>query len=239
MGRADKALQLMMAYATLGYSVAFEIINCNSLSNNGEWIMYKLHNPKVRAFGQRGPKEMEQVITFVFASIRVQTSLLPRFMKEWRKRGMKSSWIWGNKRTGLRYVRKNRNLIFSRFQKILRSKNSKIEHDLIMLFLEIPGLGIPKAGFVTQLLSGKSGCLDVHNIRRYLPDQDAAKGTPAFFQTSGNTIVTKSRKVEQYMEITAAAGGSRSMWNTWCNHIAMLQPKHFATGYDVSELHVR
>ena len=200
--------------------------------------MYHKHNPLVRTFGSKSPKNMEQVIAFVFSSIRVQTSLLPRFMKEWRRKGLKSSWIWGNKRLGLSYVRKHRARLFEEYQSILRRKSGTCEHDLIMLFLQVPGLGIPKAGFVTQLLTGKSGCLDVHNIRKYLPEEDASKGTPGFLQTSGNTLATKSKKVMAYMAVTKAAGGSRKMWDQWCDHIAQLQPKHFDSGEAVSRMHI-
>jgi hypothetical protein len=35
------------------------------------------------------------------------------------------------------------------------------------IFLRIPGLGLPKAGFMCQLCAGLVGCMDVHNIRMY------------------------------------------------------------------------
>ena len=63
--------------------------------------MYNLHNPKVRRFAQLCPKNLEWVIAFIFSTIRVQTSRLPIMMKEYRKRGLNSSWIWGNKIAGL------------------------------------------------------------------------------------------------------------------------------------------
>ena len=99
---------------------------------------------------------MEQVVAFVFASIRTQTFLLPKRMKEWRKRGIKSSWIWGNKKNGIAYIRKNRTDLYNRMMSIIKAKKSNMSHDLIMLFLEVPGLGIPKSAFVVQLLTGMS-----------------------------------------------------------------------------------
>ncbi len=199
---------------------------------------YLVHNRHCRVFGQSSPKALELLIAFVFASIRVQTFLLPKYMKEWRKRGLKSSWIWGNKRTGLEYVRKNRQSLYDRAMLIIKAKKSNMAHDLIMLFLEVPGLGIPKSAFVVQLLTGMTGCMDVHNIRKYMPEADASKGTPNVFQTSGNTIATKSTKVDLYQKLVKKAGGSQSMWIDWCNHIGILQPKYFSGGYDVSKLHV-
>ena len=200
-------------------------------------IMVKIDNKKCRDYGATSPKNMESVIAFVFSSIRVQTALLPRFMREYKRRGLASSWLWGNKKTGLSYVIKHRNQLFKDYQQILKSKKGSCEHDLIMLFLDVPGLGIPKSAFVVQMLTGKSGCMDVHNIRKYMPELDAGKGTPAIFQTSGNSTSLKSKKVNQYIVACKKAGGSQKMWDAWCNHIAVLQPKHFLDGEAVSNMH--
>ena len=200
--------------------------------------MYDTHNPLVRAFAQQNAKNLELVIAFVFASIRVQTSMLPRMMKEFRKRGVKSSWIWGNKRTGIDYVRKHRQDLFNRMVSILRAKKATCAFDLMMLFLEVPGLGLPKSGFVVQLVSGKSGCMDVHNFRKYLPEVDASKGTPNWLQTSGNSDKTKRIKASAYLDLIESNGGSPKMWNNWCTHLQVLYPHHFKTPDDVSALHM-
>jgi len=199
--------------------------------------MYDTHNPLVRKFAQTDAKSLEQVIAFVFASIRVQTSMLPRMMKEYRKRGIKSSWIWGNKRTGIDYVRKHRQDLFDRMTSILRAKKATCTHDLLMLFLEVPGLGLPKSGFVVQLVAGKAGCMDVHNVRKYMPEVDSAKGTPSWLQTSGNSYETKAKKGHKYLELVDLAGGCKPMWNNWCTHLSVIYPHHFPTPYDVSEVH--
>ena len=209
----------------------------NNNNNNATRKEYLQHNRYCRTFGQTSPKHMEQVIAFVFASIRTQTFLLPKLMKEWRKRGIKSSWIWGNKKNGIAYIRKNRTNLYNRMMSIIKAKKAFMQHDLIMLFLEVPGLGIPKSAFVVQLLTGMSGCMDVHNIRKYLPEADASKGTPSMLQTSGNSEAIKIKKVHEYQELVKKAGGSQSMWIDWCNHIAVLQPKYFNGGKDVSKLH--
>ena len=95
--------------------------------------MFNLHNPKVRRFAQLSPKNLEWVIAFVFSTIRVQTSMLPRMMREYRKRGLNSSWIWGNKKTGLAYVRKNRQDLYNRMMRIIRSNKKDMELELLLL----------------------------------------------------------------------------------------------------------
>tara|TARA_R100000458_G_C8205163_1_gene194452 strand:- start:377 stop:763 length:387 start_codon:yes stop_codon:yes gene_type:complete len=121
--------------------------------------------------------------------------------------------------------------------KAIRSKKKSMAHDLIMIFLEIPGLDLPKAGFCVQLVAGKGGCLDVHNIRKYFPNLDSRKGTPVEFRTTGNSLETKRRKAQAYLDMTEKVGGCKKMWNNWCTKISETYPDHFPTPYDVSELH--
>ena len=200
--------------------------------------MYQLHNPMVRKFSHRSARNLELTIAFVFASIRVQTSRLPDLMAEYRKKGLKSSWIWGNKITGLAYTRKHRNRLFIRMMRILKAKKKDCDLELLMLFLEIPGLGLPKAGFVVQLVAGKAGCMDVHNLRKHLPEIDASRGTPNYFQTSGNSDATKLRKAIEYLDLTKSLGGPKVMWNEWCTDRSSDYPVHFPTPFDVSAVHM-
>ena len=201
--------------------------------------MYHKHNPMVREYAMKSPANLERVIAFVSSSIRERTDRLPMYMTEYRQVGAKSSWIWGNKHATIGYTKKHRKMLHTNMMRIIKAKKKDMALDLIMLFLEIPGFGLPKAGFCVQLVAGKAGCLDVHNIRKYLPDEDARKGTPSWLQTSGNSIDTKRKKAIKYLNLCNDIGGARFLWNQWCNHIAS-EPwaKYvFPTGNDVSEVH--
>jgi hypothetical protein len=201
--------------------------------------MYHKHNPMVRDYAFKSPANMERVLAFVSSSIRERTDRLPQYMIEYRQVGAKSSWIWGNKHSTIAYIKKHRKMLHTNMVQIIKAKKKDMALDLIMLFLKIPGFGLPKAGFCVQLVAGKAGCLDVHNIRKYLPDEDARKGTPSWLQTSGNSIATKKKKAIIYLALCDDIGGARFLWNEWCNHISS-EPwaKHFfPTGYDVSAVH--
>ena len=201
--------------------------------------MYHKHNPMVREYAMKSPANLERVIAFVSSSIRERTDRLPKYMTEYRQVGAKSSWIWGNKHATIGYTKKHRKMLYTNMMRIIKAKKKDMALDLIMLFLEIPGFGLPKAGFCVQLVAGKAGCLDVHNIRKYLPEEDARKGTPSWLQTSGNSIDTKRKKAIKYLNLCDDIGGARFLWNEWCNHIAS-EPwaKYvFPTGNDVSEVH--
>jgi hypothetical protein len=201
--------------------------------------MYNNHNKLVREYAYLSPSNLERVLAFVSSSIRERTDRLPSYMSEFRHVGAKSSWIWGNKHKTIDYVHKNRKSIHTRMVSIMRAKKGSMALDLILLFLEIPGFGLPKAGFCVQLVAGKAGCLDVHNIKKYLPNEDSRKGTPSWLQTSGNSDATKRKKAIVYLKLCDDIGGAKFLWDEWCDHIAT-QPWAkfcFPTGYDVSAVH--
>ena len=200
-------------------------------------MAYFEDNNHCRTVAMSNPKGFETVCAFVQASIRERTYLLPGMMCEWRKRGIKSTWIWGNKIKAMAYIRKHRQRLYDELVRIRKQKQKDEAYHLMMLFIEIPGFGVAKAGFLTQLCAGKAGCLDVHNIRKYLPNEDASKGTPAWLQTAGNSKSTIGKKVKKYLDLTSSIGGSKVMWNNWCQHIANEYPYHFKSGDDVSRLH--
>ena len=108
---------------------------------------------------------------------------------------------------------------------------------MILHWLQVPGLGLPKAGFMTQLVMGKGGCMDVHNIRKYLPEVDSSKGTPSRWQTSGQSEETKKRKAVDYLGFCKLAGGAKGLWDQWCDFIAEQYPDAFESGDHVSKLH--
>ena len=194
--------------------------------------MYQLHNPMVRQFSQQSARNLELTIAFVFSTIREKTDRLPRYMIEYRKRGKNSSWIWGNKIAGVKYIKKHREQLYTDMMKIIRAKKKDMDLDLMMLFIKVPGLGLPKAGFVVQLVAGKAGCMDIHNIRKYL------KGMPpSWMSTCGNSESTIRTKAIKYLSLTKKIGGSKTMWNNWCTHISILYPQHFPTPNHVSEVH--
>ena len=79
--------------------------------------------------------------------------------------------------------------------------------------------------------------MDVHNLRKYLPDEDASKGTPSRWQTSGQSAETKRRKAIDYLDTCKKVGGCKFLWDTWCTERAEEYPDHFEDGDHVSALH--
>jgi hypothetical protein len=181
---------------------------------------------------------MMQGYALVSHSIRVKTSKLSERMDEYRRYGFNTKYIqnWDIKKKGADYVYKNRYELYNESMKIIRSKKKGADTDFVMRWLEVPGLGIPKAAFVAQLMNGWAGCLDVHNIRKYLPDVNAKRGTPSYWQTASDSKETKLRKVKDYLAFCRMLGGSGVLWDQWCSARPLEMPE-LIDGEYVSSLH--
>jgi hypothetical protein len=111
------------------------------------------------------------------------------------------------------------------------------DHDkalsLMRIFLTIPGLGLPKAGFTCQLVAGLVGCMDVHNIRMY--NLDIKDLTLAKDPKGDKAKATNHNKIVNYVALCTDYG-TENLWNSWCNFLATKSAR-WQDGNHVSEVH--
>ena len=116
--------------------------------------------------------------------------------------------------------------------------------DVYTKLLTVPGLGLPKAAFATQLVIGRMGCIDSINMNLYKgldPDGKLIKvdkksgmasfRTPGKKKQGGNIISLTGggiRLAKNYVEFlkaiadtTQAANISRQLWDSWVEMVAM------------------
>jgi hypothetical protein len=109
--------------------------------------------------------------------------------------------------------------------------------------LTIPGLGLPKAAFATQLIIGRMGCIDSINMNLYkgldpegkLIKVDKKTGIASFRgpgkRKEGGKVISLTgggiRLAKNYVEFlraiadtTKAANISRQLWNSWVEMVA-------------------
>ena len=100
---------------------------------------------------------------------------------------------------------------------------------------KVPGLGVVKAGFVMQLMFGRVGCVDVHNLKRLR----SVKLTDLSFPKSLRDE-TKLKKIENYVQICKGNNSSEKLWNKWCEVLTYKQCNRgrFKSGFDVSMFHL-
>lgn len=178
------------------------------------------------------PERLVSVGTMVLLSIRMQWVGVGNQMADVRANDDKSICLWGFKREGYRYLVANRKRLWSRVR-ACRDGDIWVE-DLVREFLKVPGLGLAKAGFLTQLTTGECGCLDMHNVERF-------GLTPADWHIRPRVdpqkqLVEVDEKIELYMGLVDECGGPGNLWNDWCHHLADTVSTFDGAG-DVSRRH--
>lgn len=193
--------------------------------------MFKEDSPPIVTLAQSGPLGFLAIYTMVSASIRQPWHTAGYNLSRLAMVGFSAEWLnLAPKREGLSYVRANLAALYD-----VAMTASTVEALAALTY--IPGLSLPKAGFVLQLCRGASapevGCIDVHNIRRLglgkLNTNTANLSHPA-----------RLRKAEEYCNVITNAGGSEQLWNDWCVYLSTQTPnawRYDDAGEGASALH--
>lgn len=181
------------------------------------------------ALSDKSGKTLGKVMTMVILSIQQPFHQIDKMMLDVEKNGIDSKYLWGMKKPAYEYILQNRKSIL----KSMRDYQAgKIElSELLLIVQSCPSLGLVKAGFVLQLVMGETGCLDVHNLRRFGLEASTFK-----FGKNAKYALMK-RKAELYIETCEKLGGCEYLWDSWCNYLAERNPNHYRDGNHVSELH--
>ena len=163
----------------------------------------------------KNPDKFLEVGTMVLLSIRMQWVGVGTQMADVRKLGTRSKCLWGWKKRGYIYLRDNRKELYNHVRRYRAGKTYL--DDLLREFLKVPGLGLPKAGFLAQLLVGDAGCLDMHNIARF--DLDPKVWIIRKLKNVDEQVREVDDKIALYLKLCALCGGSEKLWNEWCEHL--------------------
>ena len=197
--------------------------------------MYKIHAKAVQEYAQRSADNMADVILMVVLSIQQNWSGVGDQLKDVRENKVDSRFLWGNKGKTYKYLATHKHFIYGQMLAISHSNLSDKDKalSLMTIFLKIPGLGLPKAGFTCQLIAGLVGCMDVHNIRMY--NLDAKALTLAKDPKGDKAKATNHNKIVNYIDLCTTYG-TENLWNSWCNFLATKSVK-WQDGNHVSEVH--
>ena len=163
----------------------------------------------------KNPDKFLKVGTMVLLSIRMQWVGVGNQMAQVQRDGSKAQCLWGFKRAGYVYLRDNRKKLY-RYVRDCRAGRIYID-DLMEEFLKVPGLGMAKAGFLVQLLTGEAGCLDMHNVERFglSPVHWAIRPRARLHEQ----LQEIQDKIRLYLSLCEACGGSEYLWDSWCEHL--------------------
>ena len=171
---------------------------------------------------------LERTFRLVFLSIRQPFHSMAKQMRDVDDNGLQSPYLFGWKRDGLAFVRANASTIRETLKAVPAGYG---DAQALLEVATVPGLGLVKAGFVLQLVTGSAGCIDSHNLQRF------GLNANAFKYGSNASDALKRKKALAYLDACWKAGGCASLWNGWCDYVAAQQPKHWQSGFDVSAMH--
>ena len=167
-------------------------------------------------------------VEFTLATIQQQFHTVGAILDEWDQMGTDAPTCWGMKVKGIKFIEKNLAVITAQ---LLQFKKKQNVVGAIDLLLTIPGLNTIKASFVAQLLGFEVGCIDGQNAKMYGINVAAFKITPK------HTAKTRIAKIESYVTLCKSLGGAESLWDNWCELIALNQHRHFTDAEMVSDRH--
>lgn len=194
--------------------------------------MYKIHAKAVQDYSRLSSDNLSDVILMVVLSIQQPWYAVGDQLKDVKKLGRDSRFIWGNKIKTFDSLKSKKDFIYSQYLAVLNSSKSDDDRALSLMnvFLQVDGLGLAKAGFMCQLTAGLVGCIDVHNIRMYnIPKKDLA------FSKSIKSKALKDKKISNYVSVCHDIG-TENLWDTWCSFLAT-KSKKFEDGFHVSKVH--
>jgi hypothetical protein len=197
--------------------------------------MYNNHAIKVQKYAQRNANNMADVTLMVVLSIQQNWLSVGDQLKDVRENKEQSRFLWGNKAKTYAYLSANKHKMYADAMAIIRSKKNDDQKafELMQVFLKVDGLGLPKAGFLCQLMAGLVGCMDVHNIRLYGLDPKTL--ALAKNPKSQKGIDTNNAKIKAYIKMCHHYG-TEYLWNSWCELLST-KSKKWVDGNHVSEVH--
>lgn len=198
--------------------------------------MFDTHQKEIGQYAQASADNMARVITFAHATVQQSLNTVSEAMESIDLEGPASRFLWGWKREAYLWLEDNKAAVYSTAMGIYDgyADPAVVEHELLKYFASLPGLGLIKGGFVIQLCFGLSGCIDRHNMARFGIHERTFK---AFRFKNAKTARTRNRLVRDYNVAVAKCGGTRALWDGWCNFLAAKYEVIYASGWQVSRLH--
>ena len=197
--------------------------------------MFTTHCKAVQEYSQRNADNFGDTILMVALSIQQNWLGVGDQIADVRANKLESRFLWGNKIKTYEYLMSNKHMMFSQVKAVLNSRKTDTQkaYSLMIIFLRVDGLGIPKAGFCCQLIAGLVGCMDVHNIRMY--NLDAKDFTLNPKPKTDKARRTNELKIWNYIRLCADYG-CENLWNSWCAFLAT-KSKRWQDSNHVSEVH--
>jgi len=210
--------------------------------------MFKDVNPIINEYMQSSAENMIDGIMFVVLSVKTPFHTMHKQMEDYRANGKDSKYVWGFKRQTYDYLQENGQDLYDELMDLRtrtewagqkfpgRSIWTHRDRQMMLVLTDVPGLGLAKAGFVMQMMFGRVGCIDVHNLNRL---RSVSKKDITFTKIAKDP--TKLEKITNYVNICKGSNSTQKLWDQWCDQLVHKQCNRgrFESGADVSLYHAR
>lgn len=190
--------------------------------------MYTQEQPLIAAHA-KSPEGFADVVTFAIATQNQHFYRVGTILADLHMRGLDAcKSLNGTQKRGIAYVHQHAGQVLE----LLANTRCSRSPDILALriLIELPAIGIVKAGFIWQLIAGRVGCLDTHNLKT------AGLRRGAFDYRPQSTEALTAH-LSSYIAACAMLGTSEQLYNGWCSLIALKYPGHFNSAEDVSRKH--
>ena len=194
--------------------------------------MYKRDCIAINNHAQSHAQGLLDVMAFTFCTIQTPLKRCHAQMQDIRANGEAAAALWGAKRDGYKYAVANLQHLHADMLMHLDNGNAV---GAMLTMLNVPCLGLVKAGFVCQMFGFDVSCLDTHNLKALGLDVKDVKLDAKL------SLDKRINKVQSYIKLTRESGGAEYWWNVWCNFVAAKGGlnKGLDSGDIVSAYHVK
>lgn len=203
--------------------------------------MYKTHQTTIGQWARKNPDNFGRVLQFVILTVRQPLSeVAPAFhdIEFGEVPDDARARLFGFKAQAYSEAWQARESVLAYLEHVENDPDmSERDKDIAMLehVCALYGFGPVKAGFVLQLVFGRVGCLDTHNLKRFGVRESMVKSS---LYTRRKTAKGRKAFLGRYVDLCRKHGGAEGLWNSWCEYVAREYPKEYPNAFAVSEEHV-
>lgn len=179
--------------------------------------MYQRDCTTISNYALASPSGLRDVGEFTICTVNMPLSRVLDMRRDVKVNGYQSKWLSSVKRDGFAYLSQMSPSLHANLCKIIDKHGTDTidaAQQAIDTLMDIPGVGMVKAGFIAQMCGLEVACLDRHNVRALGMKEDALKIDKKLKPD------TRNKKIRNYVKLCRRSGGAEYWWDTWCNYVA-------------------
>ena len=196
---------------------------------------FRVHQPIISDYARSSAEGMADVYRFVISTIQQPLWMTPAIFEDFKLRGSSSKFAFANKKKALQWIEDNHTALWYTTNSIYDNIGEPKVRDATLLsyVASLPCLGLVKGGFFLQCSFGISGCIDMHNLKRFKIDPNVVRSSR---YKNLKDIRSRSEMIHLYMKLVDQCGGTPNLWADWCEYVSH-RDSRYEDAVHVSRIH--